>query len=117
MLMAEAKIRTAAAEEDISKRPWEPGLRHFYIWNHVTKRIEMFNIRAMRGVIAVSEVKPKETGVFTLLPVSKTESGTGDADVELIVTDRDITMKVTNRVNADGERLDDVEYRSQRVEK
>jgi hypothetical protein len=118
MLVAEGKIRRAKPGEDISKQPWTTfRLRQYFVWNHVAKRIEMIDVNTLAGAVDISEVKSKGAGVFSFLPVSSTLNDKAKADMVVTATEEGMTIKLTNRVNADGERLDDVEYRSQRVEK
>ena len=107
MLVAEVKIRRAQPGQDISNQPWTTETWLYFVWNHVDKRIEMIDVNAMAGAVRVYEVKSKEAGVFSLLPVSSTLKDKAKADMLVIVTEEGMTLKLTNRLDADGEPMDD----------
>jgi hypothetical protein len=116
MLVAEGKIRRAKPGQDISKQPWTTfRTRSYFVWNHVAKRIEMIDVNTLAGAVHVSEVKSKGAGVFSFLPVSSTLNDKAKADMVVTATEEGMTIKFTNRVNADGERLEDAEYTSKRI--
>ena len=116
MLVADGKIRRAEPGQDISKQPWTHlRPRRYFVWNHVAERIEMVNVDTLAGAVHVSEVKSKGAGVFSFLPVSSTLNGKAKADMVVTVTKEGITAKLTNRVNADGKRLEDEEHKSKRI--
>ena len=75
----------------------------------------MVDVDAMAGPLRVSEVISKGTGVFSFLPISSTLNSKAMADYMVTAADEGITTKLTNRVNADGERLEDAEYTSKRI--
>ena len=116
MLVAEGKIRRAEPGQDISKQPWTTFWdRRYFVWNHVAERIEMVNVNTSAGTVHVSEVKSKGAGVFSILPISSTLNDKAKADMVVTVTKEGITAKLTNRVNADGKRLEDEEHKSKRI--
>ncbi len=117
MLVAEGKIRRAAPGREISNEPWTTETRLYFVWNHVAKRIEMIDVNALAGAVRVYAVKSKEAGVFSFLPVSSTLNDKAKADMLVIVTEEGMTLKLTNRLDADGEPMDDAEYTSKRVDK
>jgi hypothetical protein len=116
MLVADGKIRRAKPGQDISKQPWTTSrTRSYFVWNHVAKRIEMISVDTLAGAVHVSELKPKGAGVFSRLPVSSTLNGKAREDWLVTVTEEGMTTKKTNRLDANGERLEDVEFTSTRM--
>ena len=115
MLIAESQNRALEAGTNRSKSEWTPAMRLYLVWNHQENRIELIDVQAWSGTVSVSEVTTKGDGVFSLSMIRTTGPSGGKADIAMIATEQDFTVKITNIRSPDGEALDDMEFKFSRV--
>lgn len=115
MILCVTKIRTAKTGEDLAKQDWvEGGPRYFYIWNTKSGCIEQYSLYPGIGEAAVSKVEPKGGSKFEITVIhAATDVIRGDAVVT--VTQDELLTKIFNRQGDDGEKWDDIEMVSKRV--
>jgi hypothetical protein len=115
MLIVESKNRALEPATNRPKSDWIPFLRQYFVWNHQEKRMELIDVRAWSGTVDVSEVAAKGNGVFAYSMIRTTGRPGGQGDVTMTATEHDLTAKIINIRTPDGESLDDMEFRFQRV--
>jgi hypothetical protein len=115
MLIAESQYRTLEAGTNHPTLEWTSVVRLYFVWNHQDNRIESIDVKAWNGTVSVSEVTAKGDGVFSFSTIRTTDRPGGNADIAMIATEQDLTVKFTNIKTPDGETGNDNEFKYTRV--
>ena len=116
MLVARFSNRFTSADGDLTTQIWKSGGHHYYLWSQVNKRIEFYQMRLPQGIVNIRAVEPQEDGTFVYPQLSTSASPAEKADMSVTVDDKQIAMKLTNYVAANGEPQDDVLIVFERIE-
>ena len=115
-LISTREGRKADTKQELRMKRWQ-GLqdRYYYFWNAVENRIESVGLNPTGGDCTISVVKPIAKGEYALEFVRSTTTTESRSTVQIVVTDDSLTFKITNRKDADGAPLEDVDFVGKRV--
>jgi hypothetical protein len=116
-MIATRQARHADTKETLSLKPWiDQEDRVYYFWNHAEDRIESVRVAPYTAEYSINEVMAEGDGEFTLKFIRSTDPSQPRATMKMVATDDSLTFKISNRKNAAGDPLEDMDFEIKRVD-